>query len=235
MVPCRAAGFTLIELIIALMIIVVLVGVAIPAMQGLSDERTARKPIEALAAMVQEVRGRAMLEQEAYQIVFDAEGIHALRYFNSFRNRDDFRQLLIEMQQPAQGGDVATSKVERPGAAAQAQGTPGSPVAGNAPNLLSEISDGRPATPAVRRRDTWLKTYRKPADLDLSLLFWGDPKWSKVENDYFRRWVFQPTGMCNPLQVRIEKGDGFFEVRFDPLTGEIVREKYFVPAEGGDR
>ena len=41
--------------------------------------------------------------------------------------------------------------------------------------------------------------------------------------------------MCNPLQVRIEQGGGFFEVKFDPLTGEVLREKYYVPPEDGDR
>ena len=223
--PERRAGFTLIELIIALMIIVVLVGIAIPAMQGLSDERTARKPIDSLAAMVQEVRKRAMLEQEAYQIVFDADGFYALRYFHPYRNRDDFRQLLIEMQQPQQAGEIATAQVQHSSPPVETAG------AGGQPNLLSEIDDSRPTLQTAKRRDTWLKKYTKPVDLDLSLLFWGDPKWAKVENDYFRRWVFQPTGLCNPLQVRIEKGSGFFEVQFDPLTGEIAREKYFVPPE----
>jgi hypothetical protein len=87
----------------------------------------------------------------------------------------------------------------------------------------------------VMRRDTWLKTYNKPVEIDLTLLFWGDPKWNKVENDYFRRWVFQPTGLCNPLQVRSEQGDGFFQIQFDPLTGEVLREKYYVPPEEKDQ
>ena len=232
----RRAGFTLIELIIALMIIVVIVGIAIPAMQGLSDERGARKPIDALARMVQDVRKRALLEQEAYQIVFDADGFYALRYFNPYRNRADFKQLLIEMQAPQQGSAVTLDQVVRADAAATNATTsaPGAPLPGGQQNLLSEIDDSRPTLQTFRRRDTWVKTYKKPVELDLSLLFWGDSRWNKVENDYFRRWVFQPTGMCNPLQVRIEQGGGFFEVKFDPLTGEVLREKYYVPPEGGD-
>jgi prepilin-type N-terminal cleavage/methylation domain-containing protein len=225
----RREGFTLIELVIALMIIVVLVGVAIPAMQGVSDERSARKPIDALAEMVQEVRRRAMLEQEAYQIVFDADGFYALRYFNSYRNRDDFKQLLIEMQKPQDSQGVAKDTVERSG------GAVGSNAVEGATNLLTELSEGLPEAKTVMRRDTWLKTYNKPVEIDLTLLFWGDPKWNKVENDYFRRWVFQPTGLCNPLQVRSEQGDGFFQIQFDPLTGEVLREKYYVPPEEKDQ
>ena len=225
----RREGFTLIELVIALMIIVVLVGVAIPAMQGVSDERSAHKPIDALAEMVQEVRRRAMLEQEAYQIVFDADGFYALRYFNSYRNRDDFKQLLIEMQKPQDSQGVAKDTVERSG------GAVGSNAVEGATNLLTELSEGLPEAKTVMRRDTWLKTYNKPVEIDLTLLFWGDPKWNKVENDYFRRWVFQPTGLCNPLQVRSEQGDGFFQIQFDPLTGEVLREKYYVPPEEKDQ
>ena len=233
----RRAGFTLIELVTALMIIVVIVGVAIPAVQGLSDERGARKPIDTLVGMVQEVRKRALLEQEAYQIVFDAEGFYALRYFHPYRNRDDFKQLLIAMQAPQQGAAVTSDQVIRADAASTKPGTsaPGAPITGAQPNLLTEIDASRPMLQTVRRRDTWLKTYNKPVELDMSLLFWGDSKWNKAKNDYFRRWVFQPTGMCNPLQVRIEQGGGFFEVKFDPLTGEVLREKYYVPPEDGDR
>ncbi|MCB1099323.1 MAG: prepilin-type N-terminal cleavage/methylation domain-containing protein [Verrucomicrobiales bacterium] len=228
--PARRDGFTLIELVIAMTIIVVIVGVAIPAMQGVSDERNARKPIDALADMVQEVRSKAMIEQEAYQIVFDAEGFYALRYFNSYRNRDDFKQLLIEMQKPQDAEGVATDTVERSGAT-----TGDGQVVEAAPNLLTEINEGRPEAKVAMRRDTWLKSFKKPVDIDLTLLFWGDPKWNKVENDYFRRWVFQPTGMCNPLQVRSEIGDGFFEIQFDPLTGEVLREKFYVPPEEKDK
>jgi prepilin-type N-terminal cleavage/methylation domain-containing protein len=218
----RHQGFTLIELIVALMIIVVLVGVAIPAMQGLSDERGARKPIDALVGMVQEVRSRAMLEQEAYQIVFDADGIYALRYFHPYRTRNDFKQLLIEMKEPAEDGGITTEPVIQVN-----EGSEGLPAA----NLLAEIIDAQPNREVAKRRDTWLKTYKKPVEIDLSVLFWGDSKWNKVENDYFRRWVFQPTGLCNPIQVKTEQGDGFFEIHFDALTGEVLREKYYVPPD----
>ena len=223
-------GFTLIELVLALMVIAMLVGVAIPAMQGLSDERDARKPIDELSRMVLEVRTRAMLEQEAYQIVFDADGIYALRYFHPFRNRDDFKQLLIEMKKPQQAVGAAKEDVARatPVATSVEGAGPGAPVE-TKQTLPSEIEKSHLTPQTSQRRDSFLLKYDKPNDLDLTVHFWGDTQWYKAENDFFRRWIFQPSGMCNPLQVRIEKGDSFFEVQFDPMTGEILREKFYVP------
>lgn len=44
-----------------------------------------------------------------------------------------------------------------------------------------------------------------------------------------QRWIFQPTGLCEPLAVRIIEGEGWIEVRFDPLTAGIADESYYIP------
>ena len=44
----------------------------------------------------------------------------------------------------------------------------------------------------------------------------------------FRRWIFQPSGMCEPLKVRMEADAAFFEIEFHPLTADIVRERSWV-------
>ena len=36
-----------------------------------------------------------------------------------------------------------------------------------------------------------------------------------------QRWIFQPTGLCEPLTVRIMEDEAWIEVRFDPLTAGI--------------
>lgn len=44
-----------------------------------------------------------------------------------------------------------------------------------------------------------------------------------------QRWIFQPTGLCEPLTVRILEDEAWIEVRFDPLTAGIEEEAYFIP------
>ena len=44
-----------------------------------------------------------------------------------------------------------------------------------------------------------------------------------------QRWIFQPTGLCEPLTVRIMEDEAWIEVRFDPLTAGIEEESYYIP------
>jgi type II secretory pathway pseudopilin PulG len=44
-----------------------------------------------------------------------------------------------------------------------------------------------------------------------------------------QRWIFQPTGLCEPLTVRIMEEEAWIEVRFDPLTAGIEEESYYIP------
>ena len=44
-----------------------------------------------------------------------------------------------------------------------------------------------------------------------------------------KRWIFQPTGLCEPLTVRIMEDEAWIEVRFDPLTAGIEEESYYIP------
>ena len=44
-----------------------------------------------------------------------------------------------------------------------------------------------------------------------------------------QRWIFQPTGLCEPVSVRIIENEAWIEVRFDPLTAGIEEETYNIP------
>ena len=44
-----------------------------------------------------------------------------------------------------------------------------------------------------------------------------------------QRWIFQPTGLCEPLTVRIMEDEAWIEVRFDPLTAGIEEETFYIP------
>ena len=44
-----------------------------------------------------------------------------------------------------------------------------------------------------------------------------------------QRWIFQPTGLCEPLSVRVEEDDAWMQVTFDALTAGIADESYYIP------
>lgn len=44
-----------------------------------------------------------------------------------------------------------------------------------------------------------------------------------------QRWIFQPTGLAEPLTVRLMEDEAWIEVRFDPLTAGIEEETYHIP------
>lgn len=44
-----------------------------------------------------------------------------------------------------------------------------------------------------------------------------------------QRWIFQPSGLCEPIAVRLMEDDAWMEVRFDALTAGLADESYSVP------
>jgi prepilin-type N-terminal cleavage/methylation domain-containing protein len=218
--PGRRA-FTLIEIFVALTIVAVIAAVAIPTMKGLDREEKAAAPVRALAEMVQTVRQRAMRERRPYQIVFEPEGIHACPFSFPQSKRDDFLRHLKELRTPPKETEVAkldavhTEIAQDEFAAASAPGTP-KPESGSA---------GAPEPPGPRFEMPWTQSIVLEPETECSVLFWGDGEWDSIEGDEIRRWVFQPTGMASPAQIRLVLGSAEFEAGFDPLTGELRSER----------
>lgn len=44
-----------------------------------------------------------------------------------------------------------------------------------------------------------------------------------------QRWIFQPSGLCEPVTVRVMEDEAWIEVRFDPLTAGLAEEEYYIP------
>jgi hypothetical protein len=45
-----------------------------------------------------------------------------------------------------------------------------------------------------------------------------------LEGDLVKLWVFQPSGVCQPLKVHVERDSSTFDVEFAALTADIVKE-----------
>ena len=201
-------AFTLVEIVIALTIVAILTAAAIPSFRGLRDEQLAREPVAALVKLAKEARLKAIVEKRPYQIAFTSRGFTASRHFNPYLQLEELDQFVAGTL-PGQPRDANDGLVDEPD---------------------SDASTGRAATnlplapPPPKRDDQWSETYPLPTDTHYSIQFWHDISPTPVEGDYVKLWVFQPSGICQPLTLELIRENARFEVEFGALTADIVRE-----------
>lgn len=70
------------------------------------------------------------------------------------------------------------------------------------------------------------KTVGLPSHMTYTLRPFGGDKSLRPEG---QRWIFQPTGICEPLAVHLTDGEAWMEMRFDPLTASVADESYYIP------
>jgi len=68
-------GFTLLELAIAVVLLVLLMMLAVPSMSGVMADRRLRKSLDSFNAIVREAQERCMAERRAYLVVWMDKGI----------------------------------------------------------------------------------------------------------------------------------------------------------------
>jgi prepilin-type N-terminal cleavage/methylation domain-containing protein len=66
----RKAGFTLVELAIAVVILVLLMMLAVPSMSGVLADRRLRRSLDEFNAVVREAHERAVAERRSYLVVY---------------------------------------------------------------------------------------------------------------------------------------------------------------------
>ena len=91
----------------------------------------------------------------------------------------------------------------------------------------SEVIFGKKAF-ALRRSDEKEPglTSSLPSGMAYTLRAFGSEKSLKPDG---QRWVFQPSGLCEPITVRVVDGEAWMEVLFDPLTAGIADESFYAP------
>ncbi|MEM9016301.1 MAG: type II secretion system protein [Verrucomicrobiota bacterium] len=201
-------GFSLVELVIAISVLTVLAGLAIPAIDSAQRERIAREPVNALYELAREVRLRSMRERRPYQIVFDQSGFRASRFFHPYGGPEEFEELQLELDALAQ----RDAMIE----ASQARG------------IDLEAIEVDPRIEAVEAGFRYRAEYEFEPGLNVSVRFWNETQWVALGGGEFRRWIFQPSGMCEPMRFRVEADEAFFEVEFHPLTADIKSERSWV-------
>ena len=203
----RSSGFTLVELVIVLSVLALLTSAAVPSVKGVLNERDARVPVLELEMLTREVRNRALAEQRPYQIVFDSDGFRASRYFNPYGGKEEFEKLATELKMHQDRMEIIEASRERG---------------------MSEIEKVDPRFEAALAGLTYSAAYQLPHQINYRMKFWRDSDWISMESGEFRRWVFQPSGMCEPMKIQFQSDNAFFEVEFHPLTAAIKSETSWV-------
>lgn len=206
--PQFNSGFTLVEIVIALTIVVIITAAAIPSFRGLRDEQLAREPVAELVRMAKQARLKAMQEKRPYQIAFYSGGFTASRHFNPYLQLSELREFL-EMAEQGITMDRG-----------QPLNTDTEPDDGD-----SQANTELPlAPPAPKLDDQWTLNYELPQDTTYSVQFWYDLEPLHLEGELVTLWVFQSSGICQPLTVFMNRDSATFEVEFGALTADIVRE-----------
>jgi hypothetical protein len=81
------------------------------------------------------------------------------------------------------------------------------------------------STNEKRNRGSGVESY-PVANAIIYIKHFGEEKWRKIEGDVVERWIFEPSGICEPIQFRVETDIHWLEVQFDPLTASVQYQNH---------
>lgn len=200
----RSQGFTLVEIVVSLTVLALLAGALTPSINGVVKEHQAREPVRELVSMAREVRARAIRTQRPFQIGFDAEGCFASAYYKPYGGDGEYETLKREQEARMLEKEILEASEQRFGAAE--------------PDPYQEFEPD----------NEFLIRYEWPEGMNVRIKPWGEHEFEQLAGNQTKRWVFQPSGMCQPLTIQMENEGVFFEARFNPLTAEIEDETSYV-------
>jgi prepilin-type N-terminal cleavage/methylation domain-containing protein len=177
-VSASRRAFTLVELVIAISVLAILTGLAVPAI-------------------------------DSVQILFDGQGFRASRFLRPYAGPEEAEAIRLDLEQIAEREEMIE--------ASQARGI-----------QVEEAAPPDPKEEQVREGLRYFQEYDYPADVQVSVRFWNDIEWVPLTGAEYKRWIFQPSGMCEPMRFRVEAEKSFFEVEFHPLTADVKSEKSWV-------
>lgn len=229
----RATGFTLVEIVIVLALLAVVVAGTVPSMKGFKDEQIASEPIERLKTMAKETRLHAIREKRPYQIVFTEKGFQATRYLSPYLQLADLDKF-IETAKVSEDQDEAAHAADPDNAAAlNALAAPGNanlaptPAAGNNafnPNANANAANSPQQPQSIHPFKEWTDSYILPEGVNYTVQNWYEVTPTQIAGDVVKLWVFQPSGMCMPLTVHMERASATLETTFNALTADVTKE-----------
>ena len=70
----------------------------------------------------------------------------------------------------------------------------------------------------------WVQRYAFPAGTSITVQHWHEAVPTIIEGELVKLWVFQPTGICDPIKLTINREGASFAAEFSALTVDIVKE-----------
>jgi hypothetical protein len=72
-----------------------------------------------------------------------------------------------------------------------------------------------------KERGTGLATVHVPEGIMMEVKKWGQSQWITVQQKVELTWVFEQSGLCEPISVRFTSDRGTVGAQFDPLTASV--------------
>lgn len=206
-------GFSLLEIVIALTIVAVISASLVPSFRGLQNERVAREPVAELMRLAKEARLRAMKERRPYQVAITAQGFTASRYFDPYLNFAELTEFLALADEAENQGLRLDEYIE-----------PTSSMPD--PSSVGKVSESAPASTGQAQviKPEWNERYVFPEGTQVAVQFWHEMVPTPVEGELIKLWVFQPNGMCEPMKIHLQRQNAQFNLEFNALTADIVKE-----------
>lgn len=76
------------------------------------------------------------------------------------------------------------------------------------------------------QRGSGVETVVVPPQIMMEIRKWGQPQWFRPQKDMEVTWIFEHSGLCEPISVRFTSDHGTVGAQFDPLTASIKEEIY---------
>ena len=77
-------------------------------------------------------------------------------------------------------------------------------------------------------RGSGIDTYVIDPEVRMEVRHWGETEWHAPRPD---AWVFEHSGLCEPINIRFVSDFATVVVSFDPLTAAVASEEFLNPGE----
>ena len=175
-----SAGFTLIEVVISFVLIVLIIGVGVLSLATESARKQITKPAGELKKYARRGLQMAINQRRAFAIQLTPD---------SFALREG------SMDTAGEGGIDRFSS----------------------DSFDESIEDESPSG--------MLGAYQLDELMTLEVRRWGEKFFRKPEGD---AWVFEPSGICEPIGIKLIHEKGFIEMEFNPLTAKIQEQSLVI-------
>ena len=177
---CFSSGFTLIEVVVSFVLIVLIIGVGVLSLATESARKQITKPAGELKKYARRGLQMAINQRRAFAIQLTPDSF-ALREGSMDTAGEDGIDRFSRDSFDESIGDEALSGM--------------------------------------------LGAYQLDELMTLEVRRWGEKYFRKPEGD---AWVFEPSGICEPIGIKLIHEKGFIEMEFNPLTAKIQEQSLVI-------